>query len=70
MHEEARDGVPTCLSVAPCSEPSRPSPAGGRQERPALTALSRGALHAEQAGTKERLTAKQRNYTEQEQAMT
>jgi hypothetical protein len=48
--------IPTCLSVAPCSAPSRPSPAGGREERPALTA--RGAPHAVQAGTKERLTAR------------
>jgi len=39
MREDARDGVPTCMSVAHCSEPSRPSPAGGRTERPVLTAL-------------------------------
>jgi len=39
MREDARDGVPTCMSVAQCSEPSRPSPAGGRTERPVLTAL-------------------------------
>jgi hypothetical protein len=54
MREDARDFVPTCISVAPCSEPSRPSPAGGRTERPALTAPARGAPQQRQAGTKER----------------
>jgi hypothetical protein len=54
MREDARDFVPTCISVAPCSEPSRPSPAGGRTERPALTAPARGAPQQLQAGTKER----------------
>src|SRR4029077_5461473 len=39
MREDARDGVPTCMSVAPCSEPSRPSPAGCRTERPVLQVL-------------------------------
>lgn len=53
MREDARDGVLTCTSVAPCSEPSRPSPAGGRIERPAVTAPARGALQQLQAGTKE-----------------
>ena len=32
-------------------------PCGWPQQRPALTAPARGALHVEQAGTKERLTA-------------
>jgi hypothetical protein len=54
MREDARHSFPTCLSVAPCSEPSRPSPAGGRQGRPVLTAPARGALQLLQAGTKER----------------
>jgi hypothetical protein len=43
MPEDTCDIAPACLSVAPCSWPSRPSPAGGRQERPALTAPARGA---------------------------
>jgi hypothetical protein len=58
MREDTRDVIPTCVSVAPCSEPSRPSPAGGREERPALTAPARGAPQDVQAGTKERLTAR------------
>jgi hypothetical protein len=28
--DDARHSVPICMSVVPCSEPSRPSPAGGR----------------------------------------
>ena len=31
MREHARHFVPTCMTVAPCSEPSRPSPVGGRR---------------------------------------
>src|SRR5215469_14908064 len=31
MREDARHCIPTYMSVAPCSEPSRSSPAGGRQ---------------------------------------
>ena len=54
MREDPRDGVPTSMSVAPCSEPSRPSPAGGRRVRPALAAPARGAPGQLQAGTKER----------------
>jgi hypothetical protein len=54
MREDPRDGVPTSMSVAPCSEPSRPSPAGGRRVRPALAAPARGAPRQLQAGTKER----------------
>jgi hypothetical protein len=51
MHEEdACDGVPTCLSVAPCSGPSRPSPAGGREGRPALTAPVRDAPNNRRPG--------------------
>ena len=58
MHEEARDGVPTCLSVAPCSEPSRPSPAGGREERPALTAPARDAPNNRRPGRRNGLMAR------------
>src|SRR6516162_7884492 len=54
MREHARHFVPTCMTVAPCSEPSRPSPVGGRRGRPVLTAPARGALQLLQAGTKER----------------
>jgi hypothetical protein len=54
MHEDARHFVPTCMRVAPCSQPSRPSPAGGRRERPVLTAPARDALPQLQAGAKER----------------
>jgi hypothetical protein len=54
MREDPRDGVPTSMSVAPCSEPSRPSPAGGRRVRPTLAAPARGAPRQLQAGTKER----------------
>jgi len=54
MREDARHFVPTCVSVAPCSELSRPSPSGGRQRRPILTAPVRGALQLLQAGTMER----------------
>jgi hypothetical protein len=53
MREHARHFVPTCMTVAPCSEPSRPSPVGGRRGRPVLTAPARGALQLLQAGTKE-----------------
>ena len=65
----AAPSSPICLSLAPCSGPSRPSPAGGRQERPALTAPARGAPHAEQAGTKERLTARTKELLLKEKAM-
>jgi len=54
MREDARYSVPACISVAPCSEPSRPSPAGGRHGRQVLTAPARGALRLLQAGAKER----------------
>ena len=43
MRADGCNVIPTCLSVAPCSWPSRPSPSGGREERPALTAPARGA---------------------------
>jgi len=64
MREDARYSVPACISVAPCSEPSRPSPAGGRHGRQVLTAPARGALQLLQAGAKERpLWHEQRNCT-------
>jgi hypothetical protein len=70
MRADRCNVIPTYLSLAPCSGPSRPGPAGGRQERPALTAPARGALHAEQAGTKERLTARTKELLLKEKAMT
>ena len=71
MREDARHRVPTCMSLAPCSEPSRPSPAGGRQARPVLTAPARGALQLLQAGTKERpLMARTKELHQEGKAMT
>jgi hypothetical protein len=59
MHQDKRDGVPICLSVAPCSVPSRhgletPTREVNQVRRPALTAPARGARSQPQAGTKER----------------
>ena len=45
--------VPAPISTAPCSRPSRPSPAGGAHA-PALTAAARDARKISQAGTKKR----------------
>ena len=68
MREDARDGVPTCMRVAPCSGLSRPSPAGWPRERPVLTAPARGAPQLRQVGTKERpLWHEQRNGAEKAQ---
>ena len=58
MHEDACDGVPTCLSVAPCSGPSRPSPAGGRKQRPALTVPARDAPNNRSSGRRNSLMAR------------
>jgi hypothetical protein len=58
MREDACGFVPTCLSVAPCSEPSRPSPAGGRKERPALTAPARGVPRMCRPGRRNGLMAR------------
>jgi transposase len=49
--------APAATSLAPCSGPSRPSPAGGL--RPALTAPARGALSLARAETKKRAEAPQ-----------
>ena len=43
MHQDGQDGVPTGLSLAPCSRPSRrgletPEPVASQARRPALTA--------------------------------
>lgn len=51
--EEAAEPVPPAKSKAPCSRPSRPSPAGGA-DAPALTAAARDAPAKKQAGTKKR----------------
>jgi hypothetical protein len=50
---EAAAAVPAAKSKAPCSRPSRPSPAGGA-DAPALTAAARDAPTKKQAGTKKR----------------
>jgi hypothetical protein len=42
----------------PCSGPSRPSPAGGRQERPALTAPARGACAPSRPGRRNYIRVK------------
>jgi hypothetical protein len=47
------EAVPAAKSKAPCSRPSRPSPAGGAGA-PALTAAARDAPTKSQAGTKKR----------------
>jgi hypothetical protein len=59
MCEDKCDGVPICVSVAPCSGPSRrgletPKPEASQARRPALTPPARGAPERAQAGTKER----------------
>ena len=45
--------TPTHISLPSCSRPSRPSPAGGRKKRPALTAAPRDAGTGVRAGTEE-----------------
>ena len=61
MREDTCDVAPTCMSVAPCSEPSRPSPAGGSKSasldgpcarRPATTACrDEGTAYGTNKGT-------------------
>jgi hypothetical protein len=56
MCEDKSDGVPICVSLAPCSGPSRrglemPEPEVSQARRPALTAPARGAPEQAQAGT-------------------
>ena len=63
MHQEQCGGAPICLSVAPCSVPSRrgletSAPGASTARRPALTAPARGARRQPQAGTKERPMAR------------
>ena len=55
VHEDNRAVVPTCVSVAPCSGPSRrglqtPAPEPSQARRPALTTPARDAPHDMQAG--------------------
>jgi transposase len=50
MREDTRHRVPTCMSVAPCSEPSRPKPCGWQPKRPVLTAPARGACSYRRPG--------------------
>jgi transposase len=59
IHQDEYDGVPSSLSVAPCSEPPRrgletPASEASQARRPALTAPARGARCQPHAGTKER----------------
>jgi transposase len=49
--------APTRPSMAPCSDPSRPSP-GGRAKRAALTAPAREAFGAARVGTKKRASSR------------
>jgi transposase len=49
--------APTAPSMAPCSEPSRPSP-GGRAKCAALTAPAREAFGAARVGTKKRASSR------------
>ena len=49
--------LPTDASMAPCSEPSRPSP-GGRAKCAALTAPAREAFGAARVGTKKRASSR------------
>jgi len=69
MREDARHGVPTCMSVAPCSEPSRPSPVGGR--RPASLDSPCARRPAATAGRDEGTAFwhEQRNCTDKDTAM-
>jgi len=50
--------APDAPSVASCSKPSRPSPSGGREGRPALTAPARDAAHKPRAGTEKRASSR------------
>src|SRR6266404_5543057 len=59
VRQDGYDGVPTSLSVAPCSGTSRhglaaPERAARQAQRPALTTPAPGAPEHAQAGTKER----------------
>jgi transposase len=50
--------APAALSVPSCSQPSRPSPSGGREGRPALTAPARDAPPKARAGTEKRASSR------------
>ena len=50
--------APAASSLASCSAPSRPSPSGGRQERPAMTAPPRDASGKARAGTEKRASSR------------
>jgi hypothetical protein len=67
MRQDARDDVPTCLRVEPCSEPSRPGPAGGRRAASldSPSARCRVATAGRDEGTA--LWHEQRNCTEKAQ---
>ena len=72
MHQDKRDGAPTCLSVAPCSVPS--SLAWKRRARGEVNATARlDGPSARRPGGPQAGTAswhEQRNWTDKEQAMT
>ena len=50
---QKRASTPTHISLPSCSRPSRPSPAGGREKRPALTAAPRDGRTGVRAGAEE-----------------
>ena len=50
--------APAALSLASCSEPSRPSPSGGREVRTALTAPARDASGKARTGTEKRAASR------------
>ncbi len=54
--------APAAMSLAPCSEPSRPSPAG-RAKGAALTAPPREALTNVRAGTEKRASSRTKKHT-------
>ena len=58
--------APAASSLTACSEPSRPSPTGGRQERPALTAPARAVDVDTRVGTKKRASSRTKKLTRQD----
>jgi hypothetical protein len=57
--------VPQPTSMTPCSAPSRPSPAGGRPRRPALTDPARGVAAPARVGTEKRPSGRTKKQDEE-----
>jgi hypothetical protein len=58
--------APARPSLASCSQRSRPSPPGGRQGRPALTAAAREAAPERRAGTEKRASSRTKKRAKEE----